>query len=104
MAMKTRNDLMPFKTGINTSLLSKASKIVSNATGFPVQFNKAIVGKNAFAHESGIHQDGMLKHKNTYEIMTPESVGVKQTSLVMFQLKYIGLKLLEEMKNGEMKL
>jgi 2-isopropylmalate synthase len=83
MAMKTRSDLMPFKTGINTSLLSKASKIVSNATGFPVQFNKAIVGKNAFAHESGIHQDGMLKHKNTYEIMTPESVGVKQTSLVM---------------------
>jgi 2-isopropylmalate synthase len=83
MAIKTRNDLMPFKTGINTELLSKASKVVSNATGFPVQFNKAIVGKNAFAHESGIHQDGMLKHKNTYEIMTPESVGVKQTSLVM---------------------
>ncbi|SVC19080.1 uncharacterized protein METZ01_LOCUS271934, partial [marine metagenome] len=83
MAMKTRNDLMPFKTGINTKLLSKASKVVSNATGFPVQFNKAIVGKNAFAHESGIHQDGMLKNRNTYEIMTPESVGVKQTSLVM---------------------
>jgi len=83
MAIKTRNDLMPFKTGINTELLSKASKVVSNATGFPVQFNKAIVGKNAFAHESGIHQDGMLKHKNTYEIMTPESVGVKKTSLVM---------------------
>jgi len=83
MAMKTRNDLMPFKTGINTTLLSKASKVVSNATGFPVQFNKAIVGKNAFAHESGIHQDGMLKNRNTYEIMTPESVGVKQTSLVM---------------------
>jgi len=83
MAMKTRNDLMPFKTEIDTKLLSKASKVVSNATGFPVQFNKAIVGKNAFAHESGIHQDGMLKHKNTYEIMTPESVGVKQTSLVM---------------------
>jgi len=83
MAMKTRNDLMPFKTGINTKLLSKASKVVSNATGFPVQFNKAVVGKNAFAHESGIHQDGMLKNRNTYEIMTPESVGVKQTSLVM---------------------
>jgi 2-isopropylmalate synthase len=83
MVMKTRNDLMPFKTGINTKLLSKASKVVSNATGFPVQFNKAIVGKNAFAHESGIHQDGMLKNRNTYEIMTPESVGVKQTSLVM---------------------
>ena len=78
MAMKTRSDLMPFKTGINTKLISKASKTVSNATGFPVQFNKAIVGKNAFAHESGIHQDGMLKNRNTYEIMTPESVGVKK--------------------------
>ena len=83
MAIRTRNDLMPFETGINTTLLSKASKLVSNVTGFPVQFNKAIVGKNAFAHESGIHQDGMLKNRNTYEIMTPESVGVKQTSLVM---------------------
>ena len=83
MAIRTRNDLMPFETGINTTLLSKASKLVSNVTGFPVQYNKAIVGKNAFAHESGIHQDGMLKNRNTYEIMTPESVGVKQTSLVM---------------------
>ena len=82
MAIKTRNDLMPYETGINTTLLSKASKVVSNAT-FPVQFNKAIVGKNAFAHEAGIHQDGMLKNRNTYEIMTPESVGVKKTSLVM---------------------
>ena len=72
-----------YDTGINTTLLSKASKIVSNATGFPVQYNKAIVGKNAFAHEAGIHQDGMLKNRQTYEIMTPESVGVKQTSLVM---------------------
>jgi len=83
MAMKTRNDLMPYTTGIKTELISKASKVVSNATGFPVQFNKAVVGKNAFAHEAGIHQDGMLKNRNTYEIMTPESVGVKQTSLVM---------------------
>ena len=83
MAMKTRNDLMPFHTNINTKLLSKASRVVSSATGFPVQFNKAIVGKNAFAHEAGIHQDGMLKNRNTYEIMTPESVGVKQSSLVM---------------------
>ena len=83
MAIKTRPDLMPYDTGINTTLLSKASKIVSNATGFPVQYNKAIVGKNAFAHEAGIHQDGMLKNRQTYEIMTPESVGVKQTSLVM---------------------
>jgi len=82
MAMKTRNDLMPFHTNINTKLLSQASKLVSSAT-YPVQFNKAIVGKNAFAHEAGIHQDGMLKHRNTYEIMTPESVGVKQSSLVM---------------------
>ena len=82
MAMKTRNDLMPFHTNINTKLLNKASKLVSSAT-YPVQFNKAIVGKNAFAHEAGIHQDGMLKNRNTYEIMTPESVGVKQTSLVM---------------------
>jgi 2-isopropylmalate synthase len=83
MAIKTRNDLMPFDTGIKTELISKASKIVSNATGFPVQFNKAIVGKNAFSHEAGIHQDGMLKNRETYEIMTPESVGVKKTSLVM---------------------
>ena len=83
MAIKTRPDLMPYETGINTTLLSKASKIVSNATGFPVQYNKAIVGKNAFAHEAGIHQDGMLKNRQTYEIMTPESVGVKKTSLVM---------------------
>jgi 2-isopropylmalate synthase len=82
MAMKTRNDLMPFHTNINTKLLNKASKVVSSAT-YPVQFNKAIVGKNAFAHEAGIHQDGMLKNRNTYEIMTPESVGVKQSSLVM---------------------
>jgi 2-isopropylmalate synthase len=82
MAIRTRNDLMPFTTGIKTELLSKASKVVSNAT-FPVQFNKAIVGKNAFAHEAGIHQDGMLKNRETYEIMTPESVGVKKTSLVM---------------------
>ncbi|MDA9631513.1 2-isopropylmalate synthase [Candidatus Pelagibacter sp.] len=82
MAIRTRNDLMPYSTGIKTELLSKASKVVSNAT-FPVQFNKAIVGKNAFAHEAGIHQDGMLKNRETYEIMTPESVGVKKTSLIM---------------------
>ena len=75
MAMRTRNDLMPYTTGINTKLLSKASKIVSNATGFPVQFNKAVVGKNAFAHESGIHQDGVLKHRETYEIMRAQDVG-----------------------------
>jgi 2-isopropylmalate synthase len=83
MAMRVRNDVMPYWTGIDATMLTRASKLVSAATSFPVQFNKAIVGRNAFAHESGIHQDGMLKHTQTYEIMTPESVGVKQTSLVM---------------------
>ncbi|MGH6670959.1 MAG: 2-isopropylmalate synthase [Xanthobacteraceae bacterium] len=83
MAMRVRNDVMPFWTGINATMLTRASKLVSAVTSFPVQFNKAIVGRNAFAHESGIHQDGMLKHTQTYEIMMPEDVGVKQTSLVM---------------------
>ena len=83
MALKTRNDLMPFNTNINTKKISACSKLVSSVTGFPIQYNKAIVGKNAFAHESGIHQDGMLKNSKTYEIMTPESVGVKKSSLVM---------------------
>jgi len=83
MAMSVRNDVMPYRTGIDTTMLMRASKLVSAVTSFPVQYNKAIVGRNAFAHESGIHQDGMLKNNQTYEIMTPESVGVKQTSLVM---------------------
>ncbi len=83
MAIKTRQDVMPWSTGIEATMLTRASKLVSAATSFPVQFNKAIVGRNAFAHESGIHQDGMLKHTQTYEIMTPESVGVAKTSLVM---------------------
>ncbi len=83
MAIKTRGDVLPYKTGVKTEMLNRASKLVSAATSFPVQFNKAIVGRNAFAHESGIHQDGMLKHTQTYEIMTPESVGVTKTSLVM---------------------
>ena len=83
MAIKVRHDVLPFHTGINTSMLMRASKLVSAVTSFPVQYNKAIVGRNAFAHESGIHQDGMLKHTQTYEIMHPENVGVKETSLVM---------------------
>ena len=83
MAIRTRNDVLPFWTGIDATMLTRASKLVSAATSFPVQYNKAIVGRNAFAHESGIHQDGMLKNTQTYEIMLPESVGVKQTSLVM---------------------
>ncbi|MFY8114660.1 MAG: 2-isopropylmalate synthase, partial [Rhabdaerophilum sp.] len=68
MAIRTRNDAFPFQTGIETTLLNRASKLVSAATSFPVQYNKAIVGRNAFAHESGIHQDGMLKNNQTYEI------------------------------------
>ncbi len=83
MALRTRGDAMPFYTNVETTQLSRASKIVSSASNFPVQYNKAIVGKNAFAHESGIHQDGMLKNAETYEIMTPESVGIKATTLVM---------------------
>jgi 2-isopropylmalate synthase len=83
MALKVRGDAMPYFTGIESTHLSRASKIVSAASNFPVQYNKAIVGKNAFAHESGIHQDGMLKNAETYEIMTPASVGIKETTLVM---------------------
>ncbi len=83
MAIKTRPDILPFTTGIDTRMLMRASKLVSAVTAFPVQYNKAIVGQNAFAHESGIHQDGMLKNAETFEIMRPEDVGVKATSLVM---------------------
>ncbi|HZH08876.1 MAG TPA: 2-isopropylmalate synthase [Microvirga sp.] len=83
MAIRTRGDVLPYETGIETTMLTRASKLASAATSFPVQYNKAIVGRNAFAHESGIHQDGMLKNAQTYEIMTPESVGVSKTSLVM---------------------
>ena len=83
MAIKTRGDVLPFATGVDSARIMRASKLVSTVTSFPVQYNKAIVGKNAFAHESGIHQDGMLKHTQTYEIMTPESVGVVESSLVM---------------------
>ena len=83
MALRVRRDGMPYFTGIDSTKLVRASKMVSQITGFPVQYNKAIVGKNAFAHESGIHQDGMIKHRETYEIMTPEDVGQRETSLVM---------------------
>src|ERR1700731_1769333 len=83
MALRVRGDTMPYHTNIDTTMLTRASKLVSAVSSFPVQYNKAIVGRNAFAHESGIHQDGMLKNAGTYEIMTPESVGVAKTSLVM---------------------
>ncbi|WP_430425325.1 2-isopropylmalate synthase [Phenylobacterium sp.] len=83
MALKVRGDRLPFVTGVETQHITRASRYVSAITGFPVQFNKAIVGKNAFAHESGIHQDGMLKNAETYEIMKPEDVGQIESNLVM---------------------
>ena len=83
MAIKTRGDVFPFTTNINTTHITYASKLVSMVTGFRVQKNKAIVGVNAFAHESGIHQDGVLKNRETYEIMTPESVGINNSSIVL---------------------
>ncbi len=83
MALKVRNDIMPFYTGIDTTKIMGISRRVAAVSGFPVQFNKAIVGKNAFAHESGIHQDGMLKNAETFEIMRPEDIGLSATNLVM---------------------
>ncbi len=83
MALKTRHDNLPFFTAVNSEHIMRASRLVSATTGFVVQPNKAIVGANAFAHESGIHQDGMLKHAGTYEIMTPESVGLSTSKLVL---------------------
>jgi 2-isopropylmalate synthase len=83
MAIRTRSDLFPYRTNLRTENIMRASRLVSAVTGFTVQPNKAIVGANAFAHEAGIHQDGMLKHSGTYEIMTPESVGLTKSTLVM---------------------
>ncbi|WP_028955138.1 2-isopropylmalate synthase [Sulfitobacter sp. 20_GPM-1509m] len=83
MALKVRNDIMPFQTGVDSTKLMNISRRVAAVSGFPVQFNKAIVGKNAFAHESGIHQDGMLKNAETFEIMRPEDVGLTETNIVM---------------------
>ncbi|HBH26690.1 MAG TPA: 2-isopropylmalate synthase [Rhodospirillaceae bacterium] len=83
MAIRTRNDLLPFATGVDTTRITGASRTLSAITGFSVQPNKAIVGANAFAHESGIHQDGVLKHAQTYEIMTPESVGLARSDIVL---------------------
>ncbi|MBF0586783.1 2-isopropylmalate synthase [Prosthecochloris sp. N3] len=83
MALKVRSDLHDYTTGITTRELYNTSRMVSSLTGIIVQPNKAIVGDNAFSHESGIHQDGMLKNRQTYEVMTPESVGVPQTHIVL---------------------
>ncbi len=83
MALRVRNDIMPFTTGIDTTKIMALSRKVATVSGFPVQYNKAIVGKNAFAHESGIHQDGMLKNSENFEIMRPEDIGLSETNLVM---------------------
>ncbi len=83
MALKTRHDLFPVESRIDSSHIVPTSRLVSSITGFPVQPNKAIVGANAFAHESGIHQDGVLKHRETYEIMSAESVGWSNNKLVL---------------------
>jgi 2-isopropylmalate synthase len=83
MTLHTRRAIFGLETGIDTTQIARTSRMVSNYTGIPVQPNKAIVGSNAFAHEAGIHQDGMLKHHNTYEIMQPETVGLNRSRLVL---------------------
>ncbi|HBG04222.1 MAG: 2-isopropylmalate synthase [Geobacteraceae bacterium GWC2_58_44] len=83
MAIRTRGDILPFRTNVLTEQLTPASRLLTTVTGIVVQQNKAIVGANAFAHEAGIHQHGMLMEKSTYEIMTPESVGLKASALVL---------------------
>src|SRR5262249_5050507 len=83
MAIRTRQDRLNFDHNVDTSMITKLSRTLSSTIGFNVQPNKAIVGANAFAHESGIHQDGVLKNAETYEIMTPESVGLTRSELVL---------------------
>jgi 2-isopropylmalate synthase len=83
MILKVRQDILPFTTGIRTEELFSASQLLTEIIGVGVQPNKAIVGKNAFAHEAGIHQDGFLKERTTYEIMDPKSVGVPSSQLVV---------------------
>lgn len=86
MAVRTRRDVFDLETRIDTTQIVPSSKLVSSITGYPVQPNKAVVGANAFAHESGIHQDGVLKHRETYEIMSAESVGWTQNKLTLGKL------------------
>ena len=83
MAIRTRQDVHPYETGINSKEIAPSSRLLSNLTGLVVPFNKPVVGRNAFAHESGIHQHGMIAHQMTYEIMTPESVGRASSELVL---------------------
>ncbi len=111
MALKVRHDIMPYKTGIDTTKIMNISRRVATVSGFAVQFNKAIVGKNAFAHESGIHQDGTLKNAETFEIMRPQDVGLSETNLVMgkhsgraalrSKLRELGFELAENQHNDE---
>ena len=86
MALKVRQDILPYWTEVDATKFTRVSKLVASVAAFPVQYNKAVVGRNAFAHESGIHQDGMLKNVETYEIMTPESVGLSKSTLSMGKL------------------
>jgi 2-isopropylmalate synthase len=83
MALRVRNDILPFQTGIDATKIMNLSRRVAQVSGFPVQFNKAIVGKNAFLHESGIHQDGVLKNVETFEIMRPEDIGLTAKNIAM---------------------
>ena len=109
MAIKTRKDLFGLLTGIKSEYIHQASRLLTQITGIPVQPNKAIVGANAFAHESGIHQDGLIKEKTTYEIMTPQSVGISETNIVLGKhsgrhaianrLKEIGYEMADEQIN-----
>jgi 2-isopropylmalate synthase len=109
MILRTRHDILPFRTGVVTEHLTPTSRLLTNVTGIVVQPNKAIVGANAFAHEAGIHQHGVLMEKSTYEIMTPESVGLKENVLVLGKhsgrhafkkrLEELGYELEDEMLN-----
>ncbi|MBI3398005.1 MAG: 2-isopropylmalate synthase, partial [Deltaproteobacteria bacterium] len=109
MILRTRRDILNIDTKIITEHIHPTSRLISSITGIMVQPNKAIVGDNAFAHESGIHQDGLLKDKTTYEIMRPESIGLSQSTLVMgkhsgrhafkTRLKELGYELSEENLN-----
>src|SRR6185369_10825619 len=83
MLLRTRGDAVGFDTGINTQEIARTSRLVSRLTGYPVQPNKAIVGRNAFAHEAGIHQDGVLKDRTTYEIMDATTIGLQTNSIVL---------------------
>ena len=83
MALRVRNDIMPYRTGIDTTKIMNLSRRVASVSGFAVQFNKAIVGKNAFLHESGIHQDGVLKNVETFEIMKPADIGLNEDNIVL---------------------